>query len=113
MGSAVVMQRRTSAVELFWDLVFVFAVTQVTTFLSRHLSWSGFGRGILLLALVWWSWSAFVWAANVEQEDSLTLRFVLLLGTTFIFVAGLSLPHAFGDEGLLFASAYACVRLLH
>jgi low temperature requirement protein LtrA len=108
-----VQERRTSPVELLWDLVFVFAVTQVTTFLSDDLTWSGFGHGMLLLALVWWAWSAYVWAANAEQEDSRVLRGVLMLGMVFIFIAGLSLPHAFGDSATLFTCTYACVRLLH
>ncbi len=106
-------ERRTSPVELFWDLVFVFAVTQVTTLLSRDLTWSGFGHGMLVLALVWWAWSAYVWAANAEQQDSRVLRGVLLLGTVLIFIAGLSLPHAFGERATVFACSYAGVRLLH
>jgi low temperature requirement protein LtrA len=108
-----VHERRTSPVELLWDLVFVFALTQVTTLLSDDLSWSGFGHGMLLLALVWWAWSAYVWAANAEQEDSRVLRGVLLVGMVFIFITGLSLPHAFGDSATLFACTYASVRLLH
>jgi low temperature requirement protein LtrA len=108
-----VQERRTSSVELFWDLVFVFAVTQVSTLLSRDLSWTGFGHGMLVLALVWWAWSAFVWAANAEQEQSRALRGVLLLGMVFIFIAGLSLPHAFGDRAILFSCTYAAVRVLH
>ena len=106
-------ERRTSPVELLWDLVFVFAVTQVTTLLSRDLSWPGFGHGMLVLALVWWAWSAYVWAANAEQEESRVLRGVLLLAMVLIFIAGLSLPHAFGDRATLFACSYAGVRLLH
>jgi low temperature requirement protein LtrA len=105
--------RRTSPVELLWDLVFVFAVTQVTTLLSRDLSWPGFGRGMLVLALVWWAWSAYVWAANAEEEASRVLRGVLLLGMVLIFIAGLSLPHAFSDRATLFACSYAGVRVLH
>jgi low temperature requirement protein LtrA len=108
-----VQERRTSPVELLWDLVFVFAVTQVTTLLSHDLSWTGFGHGMLVLALVWWAWSAYVWAANAEQEASLALRGVLLLGMVFIFIAGVCLPHAFGDRATLFACSYAGVRLLH
>lgn len=99
--------------ELLWDLVFVFAVTQTTTLLFGDLSWTGFGHGMLLLALVWWAWSAYVWAANAEQEDSRVLRGVLLAGMVFIFIAGLSLPRAFGDRATLFAATYAVVRLLH
>jgi low temperature requirement protein LtrA len=93
--------------------VFVFAVTQVTAVIADDLSWSGFGRGMLLLALVWWAWSAFVWAANAEHEESRVLRAVLLLGMVVTFVAGLALPGAFGDSATLFAATYASVRFLH
>jgi low temperature requirement protein LtrA len=106
-------ERRTSPVELLWDLVFVFAVTQVTAVIADDLSWSGLGRGMLLLALVWWAWSAFVWAANAEHEESRVLRAVLLLGMVVTFVAGLALPGAFGDSATLFAATYASVRFLH
>ena len=106
-------ERRTSSVELFWDLVFVFAVTQVTTLLSKNLSWAEFGRAMLILALVWWAWSAFVWAANAETSDSPALRLTLLVASVFIFISGLALPHAFGSEGMLFALTYSVVRFLH
>jgi len=106
-------ERRTSPLELLWDLVFVFAVTQVTSLLSRDLTWSGFGRSMLALALIWWAWSAFVWAANAEQADSAALRAVLLAGAVLTLVAGLAIPRAFGDRATLFASTYAGVRLMH
>ena len=106
-------ERRTSSVELLWDLVFVFAITQVTTLLSRHLTWAGFGRAMLVLALVWWAWSAFVWAANAQAEDSRALRAALLVAGAFIFVTGLAVPGAFGHEATLFAATYAVVRLVH
>jgi low temperature requirement protein LtrA len=106
-------ERRTSSVELFWDLVFVFAITQVTTLIYRHLSWAGFGRGMLILALVWWAWSAFVWAANAEDSESELLRAALLVASAFIFITGLAIPGAFGSEALLFALTYSAVRFLH
>ena len=112
-ADAIVQERRTSPVELLWDLVFVFAVTQVTTLISHELSWAGLGRGLLVLALVWWAWSAFVWAANAQDTGSPSLRLVLLLAMVLTFVVGLALPHAFGDEAIVFAAAYAAVRLLH
>ena len=106
-------ERRTSPVELLWDLVFVFAVTQVTTLLSRDLSWAGFGRSMLALALVWWAWSAFVWAANAQETGSPALRAALLVAMVLIFISGLALPHAFGSDGTLFAATYAGVRFIH
>ena len=110
---AIAGERRTSPIELLWDLVFVFAVTQVSALLSRDLAWRGLGRSLLVLALVWWAWSAFVWAANAEEEEAPTLRLILLMGMVLIFIAGLAIPRAFGSEGALFAATYAAVRLLH
>jgi low temperature requirement protein LtrA len=106
-------ERRTSPVELLWDLVFVFAITQVTTLLWRDLTWGGFGRAMLVLALVWWAWSAYVWAANAQAANSASLRACLLVSAISIFIAGLSVPHAFGSEATLFAVTYAIVRFLH
>jgi low temperature requirement protein LtrA len=102
-----------SPVELLWDLVFVFALTQVGTLLSRELSWAGLGRSMLVLALVWWAWSAFVWVANAEDADSPALRLTLLAALLLIFVSGLAIPGAFGDQATLFAATYAGVRLMH
>jgi low temperature requirement protein LtrA len=108
-----VAERATSSVELLWDLVFVFAVTQVTTLLAERTSWERFGEAMLALAIVWWAWSAFVWVSNAFPADSLALRGYLLTCTVLIFIVGLALPHAFGAYGLLFAGAYTAVRLVH
>jgi low temperature requirement protein LtrA len=100
-------------VELFWDLVFVFAVTQVTELMYDELSWAGVGRGLLVLALVWWAWSAFVWVTNALDPDDQLMRLVLFAGMILTFVVALSLPEAFGDDATLFAVSYAGVRALH
>jgi low temperature requirement protein LtrA len=106
-------ERRTTPIELLWDLVFVFAITQVTTLLAARPNWTRFGESMLVLALVWWAWSAFVWAANAQATSSRTLRLTLLLATVLIFITGLSVPHAFSGEATLFAFTYAGVRFLH
>jgi low temperature requirement protein LtrA len=106
-------ERRTSPVELLWDLVFVFALTQVTTLLVHELTWRGLGRALLVLALVWWAWSAFVWAANAQETGSPVLRLGLLVSMTLIFITGLALPHAFGGDATVFAATYAGVRIIH
>jgi low temperature requirement protein LtrA len=106
-------ERRTTPVELFWDLAYVFAITQVTHFLLFNLTWGGFGRGMILLALIWWAWSAFVWAANAQSEDSPTMQLALLASLVLIFLAGIAVPDAFGDEAVLFALTYSGVRLIH
>jgi len=107
------IERRTTPIELLWDLVFVFAITQVTTLFAHDAKWRGLGEAMLILALVWWAWSAFVWAANAQEEQSRALRACLLAGTVLIFVVGLAVPHAFGANSLLFVLAYAAVRFLH
>jgi low temperature requirement protein LtrA len=106
-------ERRTSPVELLWDLVFVFAITQVTALLAHELSWKGFGQALLVLALLWWAWSAFVWLANAADPRGLTLRAALVAAMVLIFIVGLTVPHAFGDDATLFAVAYTGVRLIH
>ena len=68
---------------------------------------------LLVLALVWWAWSAWVWAANAQTAGSPILRFRLLAASISILISGLSIPHAFGREGTLFAVTYAIVRFLH
>jgi low temperature requirement protein LtrA len=106
-------ERRTTPIEMLWDLVFAYALTQVTTLLASQPSWTRFGESMLALALVWWAWSAFVWAANAQAMSSRQLRLNMLLATVFIFLAGLALPHAFGADSTLFAVAYSVVRFLH
>src|SRR3954447_3355524 len=107
------VERRSSPVELLWDLVFVFAITQVSTTMSHDLAWPSVGRSLLLLALVWWAWSAFVWAANAEEEDSRLFRVVLLVALVMMFLAGVVLPSAFQGEAAAFVASYAAVRFLH
>ena len=106
-------ERRTSPVELLWDLVFVFAITQVTALLAHELTWKGLGQAMLVLALIWWAWSAFVWAANATDPQGLTLRGALVVSMLLIFIVGLAVPQAFGDDATLFAVAYSGVRFIH
>jgi low temperature requirement protein LtrA len=106
-------ERRTSPVELLWDLVFVFAVTQVTSLIAHELTWTGVGQGLLVLALIWWAWSAFVWAANATDPAGPALRVALLVSLISIFVTGLAIPHAFGADSTVFAVTYAIVRFIH
>ncbi len=76
-------------------------------------TWAGFGRAMLMLALVWWAWSAYVWVMNAHDPESPAVRVALLLAAGLIFIAGLALPQAFHGEGMLFAVTYVCVRLAH
>jgi low temperature requirement protein LtrA len=109
----VAAEQRTTPVELFWDLVFVFAITQVSTLLAHHLTWEGFGESMLVLALVWWAWSAFVWVTNAHDPDDAPVRGALFLAMILAFLVALAVPEAWGEEATLFALAYTGVRLLH
>src|SRR2546423_14909288 len=106
-------ERRPSSVELFWDLVFVFAITQVSTLLAHDLTWKGFGRAMLVLALVWWAWSAFVWVTNAHDPRASHVRGLLFVAMILTFVVALAVPRAFGDDATIFVFAYAAVRFLH
>jgi low temperature requirement protein LtrA len=109
----VVTEQRTTPVELFWDLVFVFALTQVSALLAHDLSWQGFGQSMLVLALVWWAWSAFVWVTNAQDPDEPAVRAALFAAMILAFLVALAVPEAWSEEATLFAVAYAGVRLIH
>jgi low temperature requirement protein LtrA len=106
-------ERRTSYLELFFDLVFVFAITQVTTLLLEDSSAGGFARAALVLFLVWWAWGGYAWMTNAIDIDSLGVRVAFLAGTAGSFFVALAVPHAFDREGAWFAVPFVFVRVLH
>jgi low temperature requirement protein LtrA len=111
--SAVEAEQRVTSLELFFDLVFVFAITQVTTMLAADPTWAGLGRGLLVLSALWWSWAAFSWLTNtINPEEGLT-RLAMLASMAAALVASLAVPGAFGSEALLFALTYTVLRVLH
>jgi len=100
--------------ELFFDLVFVFALTQVTTLLADDLTWVGLLRGFGVLAVVWWAWGGYAWLTNtINIDDDVASRLVLLIAMAAMLVVGLATPAAFGAYALLFGVAYFVVRVLH
>jgi low temperature requirement protein LtrA len=99
-------------VELFFDLVFVFAVTQVTVLTAHHLTWSGIARSALLFWLIWWAWTQFTWTLNPADTEHPTVRVVTLIATAVAFVMAASVTLAFGDDVLWFAVPYVIVRLI-
>jgi low temperature requirement protein LtrA len=106
-------EKRVAPLELFFDLVFVFALTQVTQLMSNHPTWTGLGQGLLVLAALWWAWGAYAWLTNyiAAEEDRERLLMFAVMGA--FLVAALAVPNAFGDDALLFAGAYAVARWLH
>ncbi len=91
-------QRATvTPLELFFDLVFVFALTQVTAFMAHELSWHGLVRGVLVIMLLWWAWTAYAWLANVASADERAIKLAILVAMSAMFVLALCIPEAFDD----------------
>src|SRR2546421_4325543 len=106
-------EQRVTPLELFFDLVFVFAITQVTTLLSRSPSWGGLLRGLLLLGMLWWAWSAYAWLTNTLDPEEGAVRLAVLAAVAAMLVVSLATPGAFGADALIFGVAYLVVRVLH
>jgi low temperature requirement protein LtrA len=106
-------ERRTSYLELFFDLVFVFAITQVTALIGAQPTAGGFARAALVLGLVWWAWSGYAWLTNAIDIESSGVRLAVLAATLGSFFVALAVPHAFDAEGVWFAVPYLAVRVLH
>lgn len=107
-------EQDVTPLELFFDLVFVFAFTQVTGFLVENLTWTGMARGAALFAALWWAWVTYSWLTGaVPAEERLPARLVILTAMVAMLVVALAVPDAFGDDAVLFGGAYFVVRLLH
>ena len=105
-------ERKTSYIELFFDLVFVFAFTQVTALILEDTSVQGFLRAALVLAMVWWAWSAYAWMTNAIDIENAVTRLIMFAAMTAAFFMAISVPDAFQDEAAWFAVAYFVVRVL-
>lgn len=105
--------------ELFFDLVYVFAFTQVSRLMAESHSATGILQALIILSLMWWTWAGFSWISNQASADQPFLRTVMTLAMIAVFVAALTIPEAYDDlEGglngpLVFAGAYAAVRIIH
>ncbi len=104
---------RVTPLELFFDLVFVLALTQCTALMAGESSWRGLAEGLLVLAVLWWSWCGYAWLTSVVDPEEGAVRLVIFAAMAAFLVASISVPRAFGRDGLLFASAYAFVRGAH
>ena len=106
-------EHRVTPLELFFDLVFVFAITQVTILLADDPTWGGVLRGMLVLAALWWAWTVYAWLTSALDVDEGGIRLVMLAAMATLFGVALAVPGAFGDDAVLFGVAYLLVRLLH
>ena len=104
-------EQPTTAVELFFDLVYVFAVTQLSHLLFDDLTWAGAARTAFLLVVVWWAWIYTTWMVNWFDPDSTAVRLVLIGVMLASLLMAAALPEAFGEHGLLFAGAYVALQV--
>jgi low temperature requirement protein LtrA len=116
---AVSEEARVTPIELFFDLVFVFGITQVTELMAHDLTIHGLVRGMLVLTLLWWCWVGYAWLGNVVQADEGLGRVAMFGAMAAMFIMALTVPEAFHDipgglEGpVVLALAYLAVRMLH
>ena len=99
--------------ELFFDLVFVLALTQCTALMADQPTWEGLAKGLLVLGVMWWSWVGYAWLTSVIDPEEGAVRLVIFAAMAAMLVASLCVPQAFGDAALVFACAYAFVRVAH
>ena len=104
-------EQRTTNLELFYDLVFVFAITQVSHLLLAHLTWEGAAEALLVLLVVWWAWNYTTWFTNELDPDSIVVRVVLIAIMLASLLMAIAIPEAFGDRALLFAGAYVAIQV--
>jgi low temperature requirement protein LtrA len=112
-ATAVEQEHRVTPRELFFDLVFVFAFTQVTTLLTHEPTFSGIGRGVLVLGALWWPWTAYAWLTNTVDPEEGFIGAALLVALIAMFLAALAVPRVFGDDGVLFGAAFLVVVAMH
>ena len=103
-------ESRVTPLELFFDLVFVLALTQCTALMADQPTWEGLAKGLLVLGVMWWSWVGYAWLTSVVNPEEGAVRLVVFAAMAAFLVVALCVPGAFNDEALLFACAYGIVR---
>jgi low temperature requirement protein LtrA len=110
---------RATSFEIFFDLVFVFAITRVVSFMAHSASALALARGLILLLLLWWSWAAYAWLGNRVHADRGVVRTGMLIVMAALFVAALVMPDAFSrhtgtvDAPLILAVSFSVVRAIY
>jgi len=104
---------RVTPLELFFDLVFVLAITQCTALMSHHPTWSGLAQGLLVLGMLWWAWTGYAWLTSVLDPEEGAVRLVMFGAMAALLLVSLCVPDAFGDLALAFALIYGVVRAAH
>ena len=103
-------ESRVTPLELFFDLVYVLALTQCTALMADEPTWEGLAKGLLVLGVMWWAWVGYAWLTSVVNPEEGAVRLVMFAAMAAFLVVALCVPGAFNEEALLFAGAYAVVR---
>ena len=104
---------RVSTLELFFDLVFVFTITQLTGVLVERGDAAAIAQVVVMLAVIWWMYDGYAWLTNAIRTDRLRHRLLLIGGMGGFLVIALAVPDAYGGDGLVFGLGYLAVVLLH
>jgi low temperature requirement protein LtrA len=102
---------RVMPLELFFDLVFVLAITQCTTLMADDPTWEGLARGMLVLGVLWWAWVGYSWLTSVVDPEEGAVRIAIFGAMAALLIVALCVPEAFGGLALEFALAYGVVRI--
>ncbi len=113
LGATLREGERVTPLELFFDLVFVLAITQCTALMSHHPTWSGIAQGLLVLGMLWWAWTGYAWLTSVIDPEEGAVRLVMFGAMAALLLVSLCVPEAFGNLALAFALIYGVVRSAH
>ncbi len=113
LGAARREGERVTPLELFFDLVFVLAITQCTALMADRPTWSGLLQGLLVLGVLWWAWVGYAWLTSVIDPEEGAVRLVIFAAMAALLVAALCVPEAFDSLGLAFALAIGFFRIAH
>ena len=104
---------RVTPLELFFDLVFVLAITQCTALMSAEPTWEGLAKGMLVLGVLWWAWTGYAWLTSVVDPEEGAVRIAMFAAMAALLIVAICVPEAFDDLALQFALAYGAVRAGH
>ncbi len=103
-------EERVTPLELFFDLVFVLAITQCTALMAAEPTWTGLAKGLAVLGVLWWAWVGYAWLTSVVDPEEGSVRIAIFAAMAALLVVALCVPEAFDGSALLFACAYGIVR---
>jgi low temperature requirement protein LtrA len=106
-------EERVTPLELFFDLIFVFAITQVTGLVTANPTWTGVAQGLVVIGLLWWAWAAYAWLTGTADPEDGVVRVSIFGAMGAMLIASIAVPHVFGDDAWLFVVAYVAVRVAH